>query len=107
MKTLEEVEPLLEKGFILSFSTPTRGHTGIVSRRDDLWTYINSGNMDHQIGEGGIPKGVGEESLSAEVKNWFRLAQSRNEPLQISLGQLDAQKLAFFQKNRSGVTKKA
>jgi len=105
-KTFEEVEPLLDRGFILSFSTPTRGHTGIVSRRDDLWTYINSGNMDNEVGLRGIPKGVGEESLSAEVKNWFRLAQRRNEPLLITLGQLNSQKLAFFQKNRSGVTEK-
>lgn len=106
VRTLEEVEPLLDKGFILSFSTPTRGHTGIVSRRDAQWTYINSGRMDHEIGARGVPKGVGEESLRAEVKNWFRLAKGRNEPLQITLGELNSQKLALFQKNRSGVNQK-
>ena len=46
LKVYQEVEPLLHKGLILSFSTPTRGHTGIISQREHNWTYINSGQMD-------------------------------------------------------------
>ena len=91
-KVYQEVEPLLHKGLILSFSTPTRGHTGIISQREHNWTYINSGNMDHRI-EGRASKGVGEEFLGAEIRNWFRLAANRREPLQITVGRLDEDKL--------------
>ena len=88
----QEVEPLLHKGLILSFSTPTRGHMGIVSRREHNWTYINSGRMDNRL-EGRASRGVGEEFLSAEIQNWFRLAANRKEPLQITVGRLDEDKL--------------
>ena len=88
-----EMEPLLKKGFILSFSTPTHGHTGIVSHKDRLWTYINSGNMDHELGVQGAPKGVGEESLREEIRNWVKLAAEHKEPLQITLGRLQEKKL--------------
>ncbi|MCD6294775.1 MAG: hypothetical protein J7M20_07595 [Deltaproteobacteria bacterium] len=91
-KVYQEVKPFLHEGLILSFSTPTRGHTGIVSRRGQNWTYINSGHMDHRI-EGRASKGVGEEFLSAEIRNWFRLAANRKEPLQITVGRLDEDKL--------------
>lgn len=89
----DQIEPLLKKGFILSFSTPTRGHTGIISRRDGAWTYINSGNMDHQIESRVAAKGVGEEFLSKEIGNWFKLAFDRNESLQVTLGRLNEEKL--------------
>jgi len=91
-KVYQEVKPFLHEGLILSFSTPTRGHTGIVSQRGQNWTYINSGHMDHRI-EGRASKGVGEEFLSAEIRNWFRLAANRKEPLQITVGRLDEDKL--------------
>ena len=88
----QEVKPFLHEGMILSFSTPSRGHTGIVSQREQNWTYINSGHMDNRI-EGRTSRGVGEEFLSAEIRNWFRLAANRKEPLQITIGQLDEDKL--------------
>lgn len=91
-KVYQEVEPLLHEGLILSFSTPTRGHTGIISQREHNWTYINSGQMDHRI-EGRASRGVGEEFLSGEIRNWFRLAANRREPLQITVGRLDEDKL--------------
>ena len=106
-RTFQEIEPLLEKGFILSFSTLTRGHTGIVSRKNDLWTYINSGDMDHQVEGRRISKGVGEESLRDEIENWFELANTRNEPLLITLGRFDERKLAAFQKNPSTLARRA
>ncbi|MBW2709700.1 MAG: hypothetical protein JRD04_10600 [Deltaproteobacteria bacterium] len=91
-KVFQEVRPLLHEGLILSFSTPTRGHTGIVSQRDRNWTYINSGHMDHRI-EGRTSKSVGEEVLISEIRNWFRLAANRRESLQITVGRLDEDKL--------------
>ena len=91
-KVYQEVKPFLHEGLILSFSTPTRGHTGIVSQRGQNWTYINSGQMDHRL-EGRTSRGVGEEFLSAEIRNWFKLAANRKEPLQITVGRLDEDKL--------------
>ena len=91
-KVYQEVKPLLREGLILSFSTPTRGHTGIVSQRGQNWTYINSGHMDHRL-EGRASRGVGEEFLKPEIRNWFRLAAKRKEPLQITVGRLDENKL--------------
>jgi hypothetical protein len=95
-KLYQEMEPLLHRGFILSFSTPTRGHTGIISRKDELWTYINSGNMDHSVMDGTVPKGVGEELLRDELKDWLRLAEERNEPLQITLGRIQEAKIQAY-----------
>ena len=88
----KEIEPLLDKGLILSFSTPSRGHTGIISKRENIWTYINSGNMDHLM-EGRGSKGVGEEFLGPEIRNWFKLAAGREEALQITVGRLNESKL--------------
>jgi hypothetical protein len=100
-KVIQQMEPLLEKGLVLSFSTPTRGHTGVVSKRDGLWTYINSGRIDHHVGPRGTRRGVGEEVLSEEIKNWFKLAVKRRESLQITLGKVHEEKFrAALQPNR-------
>ncbi len=98
-EVMEEINPMLKRGFVLSFSTPTRGHTGIVSGEKELWTYINSGRLDHQIGDYITSKGVGEETLAAEIRNWFRLAANRRESLQITLGRLDEKKLVMSPHN--------
>ena len=74
---------------ILSFSTQTRGHTGIVSQNNQYWTYINSGRMDHHIGSHHDPKSVGEEFLAGEIKNWVKLAAKSGEHLKITLGRLN------------------
>jgi len=100
-KVYQEIEPLLHEGLILSFSTPTRGHTGIISQREHTWTYINSGHMDHRI-EGRASRGVGEEFLSTEIRNWFRLAANRREPLQITVGRLDEEKLRVVLAGKQG-----
>lgn len=91
-----EMAPYLQKGFILSFSTPTRGHTGVVSRQGDEWTYINSGIIDNQISPGRVSKRVGEELLQAEIENWFFIASSRKEPLTVTLGRMDMDQLKDF-----------
>lgn len=97
----------LEKGLILSFSTHTRGHTGIVSKKDGAWTFINSGNMDHNIGILGRAKGVGEETLNEEIKNWFKLASRKNESLSITVGRLDESKLDAFYNKQALVSTRA
>ena len=89
----EEIEPLLMKGSILSFSTQSRGHTGIVSQKNQYWTYINSGMMDHHVGSQSDLKRVGEEFLADEIKNWVKLAAKRDEPLRVTLGRLNGRQL--------------
>ena len=85
---------MLSNGQILSFSTPTKGHMGIISNNGSVWTFINSGFLDNQFGTHPIKKGVGEENLAAEIDNWVRLAAKRNEPLRISIGKVSGTKLA-------------
>ncbi|MBT6277855.1 MAG: hypothetical protein HOI95_27445 [Chromatiales bacterium] len=90
-----EIEPLLDKGQILSFSTRTRGHTGIVSQHDDQWTFINSGRLDNSLSTDNPYRGVGEEDLKREIRNWFTVASTRGESLMVTLGALrPAQNLA-------------
>jgi hypothetical protein len=53
--------------------------------------------MDHplnsSLNERHISKGVGEERLLPEIRNWLRLANRRKEPLQISLGRISEERL--------------
>jgi hypothetical protein len=95
-EVLQEIEPILEKGQILSFSIHSKGHTGIVSRAKDTWTLINSGEMDHSLRSSELSKGVGEESLEAEIRDWFNLARDRGESLRITLGRLNEQSLLTY-----------
>jgi hypothetical protein len=88
----KEMEPLLNKGQILSFSTRYRGHTGIVSQKDDQWTFINSGRLDNSLTENTLSRGVGEEVLQKEIRNWFKSAHNNKETLMVSLGQLEQNK---------------
>lgn len=91
-----ELMPHLREGMILSFSTPTRGHTGVVSRHGSNWTYINSGVIDHAISPGRISKRVGEEILKDEINNWCVLAAGRREPLIVTIGNVDRNKLPGY-----------
>ena len=95
-QVLQEIKPYLEEGQILSFSIHSRGHTGIVSRVKDTWTLINSGRMNHSLESTSLPKGVGEESLEAEIRDWFKLARNRNESLRITLGKLNEKQLVTY-----------
>jgi hypothetical protein len=88
-----ELTQYLQEGLILSFSTPTRGHTGIVSKQEDDWTFINSGIIDNPIFPGEVSERVGEEFLKAEITNWFVIAASRMEPLTVTLGRIDVNQL--------------
>jgi len=84
-----EMLPFLREGFILSFSTPSQGHTGIVARQGEEWTYINSGIIDNQVSPLNLSKGVGEEFLKAELNNWLVLAAKNKEPLTVTLGHIE------------------
>jgi len=90
------LEPRLEQGLIVSFSTGDKGHTGVVSRYNDTWTFLNSGDIDHDVRSTVRRKGVGEEDLKSEISNWLRRAGQSGEPLRIALGRLDRDKLASF-----------
>ena len=95
-RIINDLKPLLGQGDILSFSTPSRGHVGVVDRQQDMWTFINSGYLDHEMQARRPRKGVGEEMLNAEIRNWLDLASQRREPLHISLGRLEPDKLRTF-----------
>lgn len=90
---MNEIEPLLGNGQILSFSTENRGHTGVIGRKDNQWTFINSGRMDNSVDKKTISMGVGEEVLHEEISNWFRSAHKKGESLTVTLGQLDQGKI--------------
>ncbi|MBU8849871.1 MAG: hypothetical protein KOO64_10025 [Desulfobacterales bacterium] len=95
-KFIHEIKPLFKEGRILSFSTLTKGHTGIISKLENQWTFINSGRMDNSVGENVNTNEVGEEFLTDEIENWFALAKKHKEPLKITIGALDKKKLAMF-----------
>ena len=90
----QEMKKLMQKGDLLSFSLETKGHTGVISQNQDQWTYINSGRLDNSIRDNAPRHGVGEESLLEEISNWIKLAQKRNESLQITVGRLNHEKFA-------------
>jgi hypothetical protein len=93
----KDLEPYLEPGLIVSFSAGDKGHTGVVSRYGDTWTFLNSGDMDNDVRSEVRRKGVGEEDLKSEISNWLRRARQSKDLLRISLGRLDRDKLAAFQ----------
>jgi len=93
---MAELSPRLEQGQILSFSMRNRGHTGVISKMNDQWTFINSGKMDNNLSGKNGGKAVGEESLEAELLNWFKLVNKEKEALQITLGRLDMDRLSMF-----------
>lgn len=90
---IREIEPLLDNGQILSFSTEKRGHTGVVSQQDNQWTFINSGRLDNPVVSNSVRRGVGEEILREEIRNWFKLAHAKKETLSVTLGQLEQGKI--------------
>jgi hypothetical protein len=104
---MNELDPFLKKGFIISFSTHTNGHTGIVSQKNGDWTFINSGKMNHHLQVRNDSRHVGEESLREEIKDWFELAAARKESLKITVGRLDENKLATFIQRGSSISEEA
>jgi len=103
-----EMEPLLDRGQILSFSTRRRGHTGIVSHQQSQWTFINSGRLDNSLTTGSPSQGVGEENLKQEIRNWFRLASRSGDSLSVTLGTLGGEKVAtaFSTENHPAISQR-
>ncbi len=91
-----ELQDRLQAGYILSFSTPSRGHTGVVAKQGETWTFVNSGRLDHDINGGPLRKAVGEEYLVDEIRTWMARAARRGESLEITLGRLEENRLAAF-----------
>ncbi|MDD9302741.1 MAG: hypothetical protein HUK40_10570 [Desulfobacter sp.] len=97
---MKDMSSLLAEGQVLSFSMRNKGHTGVISRQKEQWTFINSGDMDHNIsGENGSKK-VGEEDLKSELENWFRLAGKTRQGLKITLGTLNMDQLSMYRPKR-------
>ncbi|MBF0303895.1 MAG: hypothetical protein HQK73_12710 [Desulfamplus sp.] len=103
---MNEMENVLKEGQILSFSTRTRGHTGVISKKNGVWTFINSGYMDNNIAGKNGKKQVGEEILSKEIENWFKLAGKKKDGLTITLGDIDIMKLASYKSYKNGLSEK-
>ncbi|MBF0242476.1 MAG: hypothetical protein HQK64_08350 [Desulfamplus sp.] len=104
---MQDMEKVLKEGQILSFSTRTRGHTGVISKKDGVWTFINSGYMDNNIAGTNGKKQVGEEILSKELENWFKLAGNKKDGLIITLGNIDLLKLTAYRDDKAKVSQKA
>jgi hypothetical protein len=85
----KEIQALMKKGDILSFSLESKGHTGVISQNNDQWTYINSGRLDNSLINNAPKHGVGEENLVKEINNWIKLAQKKQESLIITIGRID------------------
>lgn len=93
-RLFRDISSKLQKGDILSFSTESNGHTGIISREGQQWTFINSGDLDNTVSNRPHPaEGVGEEDLHAEIKNWLEKAHAERQSLQVTLGRLEEDKL--------------
>ena len=99
-----DIKPLLAKGDILAFSIHTAGHTGIVSQKDDDWTFINSGKLNNSIHNSSLGRGVGEENLGQELSYWFNLAAERKESLLVTVGRLENEKLVRYMDNTPKVS---
>lgn len=97
---MSDLQDRLSPGQILSFSMRNRGHTGIISSKAGQWAFINSGKMDNNLSGDNGTKAVGEERLKDELLNWFKLAETEGEALQITLGRLDMDRLSMFAPNR-------
>ncbi len=93
-RLFRDITGKLQKGDILSFSTESNGHTGIISSQGNQWTFINSGDLDNTVSSHHHPaKGVGEENLRAEIKNWLEKAHAERQSLLVTLGRLQEEKL--------------
>ena len=86
------ISPHIQKGTILSFSSQSFGHTGIVDRVGSRWIYFNSS---------GIPSKpetykVLAEDLKDEIRSWFQRAKRKKTFLHITAGAIDPNLAARF-----------
>ncbi len=81
--TWKQLERALLPGAVLSISSQTFGHTGIVAENNAQWTFLNSSTQRRSAGTG---YRIQEEDLKSELKEWLQRARKRNSFLTITLG---------------------
>jgi len=87
-----KIQPHIQAGSILSFSSKSFGHTGLVDRVDNRWVYFNAS------GAVGKPETyrVKAEDLKPEVKSWFDRARKQATFLNITIGAINPSMAARF-----------
>ena len=100
---MSSLDTRLEPGMILSLSTPNGGHTGVISRKDGQWTFINSGRIQHAVDGESISHGVAEEDLRSELAWWLEQVREKGQSLSISVGKLSPDKLSRFTDPQKGL----
>ncbi len=88
-----QLKPYIQAGSILSFSSKSFGHTGLVDRVDNRLVYVNAS------GAAGKPETyqVEAEDLKPEVKSWFERAKKQETFLNITIGAINPRLAARFQ----------
>jgi hypothetical protein len=80
-----KIEPHMKKGSILSFSSRSFGHTGIIDTIDNRLAFLNSSGIP------GKPKTyqVLAEEPRHEIRTWLQRARRQNTFLDITIGGID------------------
>ncbi len=91
----DKIKPHIKKGAILSFSSKHFGHTGIIDQTGDRWTYFNSSGA---VGKPRTYKVLAED-LNREIHNWWQRAQRQNIFLDITIGTIDRNLAARFDRS--------
>jgi hypothetical protein len=88
----KRITPHLQKGAILSFSSQSFGHTGIVDRVDGRWVYFNSSGS---MGKPGTYKVLAED-LQREIRSRLQRVKRQKTFLDITVGAIDPNLTARF-----------
>jgi hypothetical protein len=90
----KRIRPHIREGSILSFSSQSFGHTGLVDRQDNRWVYLNAS------GKFGKPETyqIKAEDLKLEIQSWFQRAKRQESFLNITVGAIDANLASHFYK---------
>ncbi len=100
---MSSLKDRLEPGMILSLSTPEGGHTGVISRQEGRWTFINSGSIQHAVDDSGVSRGVAEEDLQSELTGWLERAREKEQSFSLSVGRLSPEKLSRYTNPQKGL----
>jgi len=101
---MSSLKDRLEPGMILSLSTPEGGHTGVISRQEGRWTFINSGSIQHAVNDSDVSRGVAEEDLQSELTGWLERARQREHSFSLSVGRLSPEKLSRYTNPQKGLS---
>lgn len=88
-----KIEPHLQKGAILSFSSEPFGHTGIIDQKNGQWVYINSSGVPYDR----KTYRVIEEDLKHEIRGRLQQANRQQTFMGITLGSVDRNLAARFE----------